>query len=88
MSRKMRTWARGRDIWKRRAAILCQLWFKKNTDLQLLYDCITPSMKEREFFLIRLRCHWGFISMVIFLVDFFVVMKESPLNMVRNHREC
>ena len=35
--REMLGWARGDDLWKRRAAILCQLGFKGETDLGLLY---------------------------------------------------
>jgi 3-methyladenine DNA glycosylase AlkD len=51
MKPKMRTWAKGKDIWRRRSAILSQLKFKDETDLDLLYDCIAPSLGEREFFL-------------------------------------
>lgn len=51
MSKRMRIWAKSPDFWKRRSAILCQLRFKKNTDLELLYDCIEPSIASTEFFL-------------------------------------
>jgi 3-methyladenine DNA glycosylase AlkD len=47
----MRAWARSGDLWKRRSAILCQLGFKRATDLDLLYECIERAMDEREFFL-------------------------------------
>lgn len=47
----LRKWAKSKDIWKRRSAILAQLGFKADTDLALLYDCIRPSMGEKEFFL-------------------------------------
>ena len=47
----LRGWAKGDDIWKRRAAILAQLGFKKGTDCRLLYDCIRPSLGRPEFFL-------------------------------------
>ena len=47
----MRRWARDRDLWKRRAAILCQLRRKRGTDLALLYDCIEPNLADREFFM-------------------------------------
>jgi 3-methyladenine DNA glycosylase AlkD len=47
----MRRWARSEDLWKRRSAILCQLSFKQDTDLELLYECIERAMDEREFFL-------------------------------------
>jgi len=51
MSRKMRRWSVDSDLWKRRTSILCQITFKKDTDLDLLYDCIEPSLSSREFFL-------------------------------------
>jgi 3-methyladenine DNA glycosylase AlkD len=51
MRREMLAWSRGDDLWKRRSAILCQLTFKKDTDLDLLYACIEPSLDSKEFFL-------------------------------------
>jgi 3-methyladenine DNA glycosylase AlkD len=51
MRRKMLAWSRCNDLWKRRSSILCQLGFKDQTDLELLYACITPSLQSREFFL-------------------------------------
>jgi len=51
MAREMRRWSRCDNIWKRRSAILCQLQFKTDTNLKLLYDCITPSLASDEFFL-------------------------------------
>lgn len=51
MGRTMRRWAKSPNVWKRRSAILCQLGFKKDTDLALLHDCIEPSLGSREFFL-------------------------------------
>jgi 3-methyladenine DNA glycosylase AlkD len=54
----MRKWARGPDLWKRRAAILCQLRRKRETDLALLYDCIEPNLADREFF-IRKAIGWA-----------------------------
>jgi 3-methyladenine DNA glycosylase AlkD len=47
----LRMWAVSPDIWKRRAAILAQLGFKRQTDCKLLYDCIRPSLGSTEFFL-------------------------------------
>jgi 3-methyladenine DNA glycosylase AlkD len=49
--RKMLSWSKSSNLWKRRAAILCQLGFKADTDLDLLYACIEPSLDSREFFL-------------------------------------
>jgi 3-methyladenine DNA glycosylase AlkD len=51
MRRRMLAWSRDADMWKRRSAILCQLTFKKDTDLDLLYACIEPSLGSKEFFL-------------------------------------
>jgi 3-methyladenine DNA glycosylase AlkD len=46
MKRLLLNWARGNNLWKRRAAILCQLRFKRETDLDLLYACIEPSLLD------------------------------------------
>jgi 3-methyladenine DNA glycosylase AlkD len=61
----MRRWARVRSssggdagMWKRRAAILCQIRFKTDTDLDLLYACIEPNLDDREFF-IRKAIGWA-----------------------------
>lgn len=51
MRKTMRAWSRSRNLWKRRSSILCQLSFKAETDLELLYDCIEPSLSSNEFFL-------------------------------------
>jgi len=51
MRPRMLAWSRSRDLWKRRAAILCQLGFRERTDTALLYACIEPSLASREFFL-------------------------------------
>ncbi len=51
MRREMLAWARGTDLWKRRSAILCQLGFKADTDLDLLYSCLEPALDSKEFFL-------------------------------------
>jgi 3-methyladenine DNA glycosylase AlkD len=51
MAATLRQWALSDDIWKRRSAILAQLNFKADTDLELLYDCIEPSLESKEFFL-------------------------------------
>ncbi len=47
----LRRWSRGRDLWKRRTAILAQLRFKGDTDTALLYELIEPSLDSKEFFL-------------------------------------
>ena len=47
MSKLMRRWSRDAHMWKRRAAILCQIRFKRDTDLTLLYDCIEPNLSRQ-----------------------------------------
>ena len=44
-------WAEDDDIWKRRTSILAQLKFKADTDADLLFSLIEPSLAEQEFFL-------------------------------------
>lgn len=51
MTRVLKQWSRCDDIWKRRTAILSQLRCKEKTDLDLLYQCIEPSIDSDEFFL-------------------------------------
>ncbi len=51
MKRRMRAWSKSRDMWKRRSSILCQLGFKDDIDLDLLYECIERSASSDEFFL-------------------------------------
>ena len=48
---EMRRWARDRNVWKRRAAILCQVWRGGETDPGLLFGCIEASLGERSFYL-------------------------------------
>ena len=51
IAREMRSWSHSENIWKRRTSIICQLSFKGDTDLRLLYACIKPSLNSNEFFL-------------------------------------
>jgi 3-methyladenine DNA glycosylase AlkD len=51
MRREILAWSRSDNLWKRRSAILCQLTFKKDTDLDLLYATIEPALASKEFFL-------------------------------------
>jgi 3-methyladenine DNA glycosylase AlkD len=55
---RMRSWAIAGDLWVRRAAILSQLLSKEETDRQLLLDCITPNLADKEFF-IRKAIGWS-----------------------------
>jgi 3-methyladenine DNA glycosylase AlkD len=61
MRKAMRGWSRGEDMWKRRSAILCQISFKKDTDLDLLFALIEPSIGSKEFFL-RKAIGWALRS--------------------------
>jgi 3-methyladenine DNA glycosylase AlkD len=51
MSKTLRAWSQGDDLWLRRSAIIAQLHFGHDLDARLLYDCIEPSLDSREFFL-------------------------------------
>jgi len=51
MRKMMLAWSKSDDMWKRRTSIICQLGFKKDTDLDLLYACIEPPLDSKEFFL-------------------------------------
>jgi 3-methyladenine DNA glycosylase AlkD len=55
---RMRAWALADSMWVRRAAILSQLSSKDQTDRQLLLDCITANLADREFF-IRKAVGWS-----------------------------
>ena len=58
----LREWARGQDLWKRRAAIISQLDLKEKTDTRLLEDCIEPSLAADQFtreFFIRKGIGWA-----------------------------
>ena len=42
----MRAWSTDANLWKRRVSIICQISFKKDTDLQLLYANIEPNLAD------------------------------------------
>ena len=54
----MRRWSTDPNMWKRRVSIICQLRFKHETDLDLLYANIEPNLGDREFF-IRKAIGWA-----------------------------
>jgi 3-methyladenine DNA glycosylase AlkD len=54
----MRAWSTDKDLWKRRVSIICQISFKKDTDLDLLYSNIEPNLADRNFF-IRKAIGWA-----------------------------
>jgi 3-methyladenine DNA glycosylase AlkD len=54
----MRAWSVDQNLWKRRVSIICQISFKKDTDLDLLYSNIKPNLADRDFF-IRKAIGWA-----------------------------
>ena len=61
MRQVMREWSTDKDLWKRRVSIICQISFKKDTDLDLLYSNIEPNLADRNFF-IRKAIGWALRS--------------------------
>jgi 3-methyladenine DNA glycosylase AlkD len=61
----LRRWARGDDLWLRRAAFLCQRSLKYDFDAVLFYDTILPSIGAGRFadeFFIRKGIGWALRS--------------------------
>jgi 3-methyladenine DNA glycosylase AlkD len=61
MTTLMKKWSRSDSMWKARTSIICQVLAKKETDLELLYACIEPSLSggaSKEFF-IRKAIGWA-----------------------------
>jgi 3-methyladenine DNA glycosylase AlkD len=54
----MRAWSKDENLWKRRVSIICQISFKHDTDLELLYANIEPNLHDRDFF-IRKAIGWS-----------------------------
>ncbi len=54
----MRAWASDDDLWRRRAALVCQVGAKSETDPDLLADIITGTVDERDFF-VRKGIGWA-----------------------------
>jgi 3-methyladenine DNA glycosylase AlkD len=61
MRKAMLAWSHCDDVWKRRSSILCQVRAKADTDLDLLYRCIEPSLARKEFWL-RKAIGWALRS--------------------------
>lgn len=51
MKRVLHRWSRARGLWKRRAALLAQLRFGADIDLDLLYSCIDDNLQHHDFFI-------------------------------------
>ena len=58
MTSVMRAWSTDENMWKRRVAIICQISFKRDTDLRLLYANIEPNLADRSFW-IRKAIGWA-----------------------------
>jgi 3-methyladenine DNA glycosylase AlkD len=54
----MRVWASDDDLWHRRAALVCQVGAKGQTDTALLADVIEAAVEERDFF-VRKGIGWA-----------------------------
>jgi 3-methyladenine DNA glycosylase AlkD len=80
MARTMRAWSRDPHLWKRRAAILCQLRCRADTDLALLYDCIEPNLADRDFFM-RKAIGWA-------LRAYAWTDPDEVVRYVRAHRDA
>ncbi len=52
------SWSTDADLWRRRASIICQISFRGEADLDLLYRCIEPNLADRDFF-IRKAIGWA-----------------------------
>ena len=46
MRRLLLRWAQCDDLWKRRAAVLCQIGFKRHTDVGFLFACLEPNLLD------------------------------------------
>jgi 3-methyladenine DNA glycosylase AlkD len=58
----LRRWARGGDLWLRRAAMLCQRRLRERVDAVLLYDTILPSIGSGRYadeYFIRKGIGWA-----------------------------
>ena len=51
-------WSKDANLWKRRVSIICQISFKRDSDLELLYSNIEPNLADRDFF-IRKAIGWA-----------------------------
>jgi 3-methyladenine DNA glycosylase AlkD len=82
MRKALLAWSRSPDMWKRRAAIICQMHFRGEVDRKLLYACIQPSLSSKEFFL-RKAIGWALRQLAWYDVDEvirYVKEHESELS--------
>jgi 3-methyladenine DNA glycosylase AlkD len=57
----MREWAADDDLWRRRAALVCQVGAKDDTDVALLEDVVTLTLDDADFF-VRKGIGWALRS--------------------------
>ncbi len=82
MSGQMRAWSRDADKWKRRAAIICQVNRKEETDVELLFECIEANLDDPDFF-IRKGIGWALRSLAwtdLDTVESFVARNSERLS--------
>jgi 3-methyladenine DNA glycosylase AlkD len=72
-------WAKDADLWKRRTAILSQLTFKQDTDLDFLFATMRPSLERKEFWL-RKAIGWALRQQAYFHA-------AEVLAFVREHKD-
>jgi 3-methyladenine DNA glycosylase AlkD len=58
MRAAMLAWSTDANLWKRRAAIICQVNRKRDTDVDLLHRAIEANLDDRDFF-IRKAIGWA-----------------------------
>ena len=54
----IKRWSTDADMWRRRSSIICQVGFRGDADLDLLYSCIEPNLADKDFF-IRKAIGWA-----------------------------
>jgi 3-methyladenine DNA glycosylase AlkD len=73
----LRAWARSRDRWLRRSAVIAQLGFKQRTDTELLADVALANADDPDFFL-RKAVGWA-------LRDYAKVAPDWVAAFVQDH---
>ena len=79
---EMLEWSTDADKWKRRTAILCQLDFKRDTDLELLEAGIDANLDDGDFF-IKKAVGWALRQLGWFEPDYverYVARHEKRLS--------
>ncbi len=82
MGVQMRAWSRDPDKWKRRSAIICQLNRKRETDIDLLFECIAANFEDPDFF-IRKGIGWALRTLAwtdLGAVESFVARNSERLS--------